>query len=192
MPRRKKPKVDFYSDEKLSALIDDWRQSIMLTTEQYLLDDMETILRECESPIERLMAVALWFAAWPFESMLTTPVWMASDWRPTATPPLGDDYAAVFISPQQQIGDARVDFLIVGHWRNEEHPWCRIIVECDGHDFHERTKAQAEKDRARDRRFQSENYIVLRFTGSEIYRDPDKCAEEVVIAFEQFFRRGAA
>lgn len=53
------------------------------------------------------------------------------------------------------------------------------IVECDGHDFHERTKEQAQRDRARDRAFQAAGIPVFRFTGSEIYASPTKCAREV-------------
>lgn len=56
----------------------------------------------------------------------------------------------------------------------------RLAVECDGHDFHERTKEQAARDRARDRRLQEAGYTVMRFTGSEIYRDPVKCVLEVM------------
>lgn len=55
------------------------------------------------------------------------------------------------------------------------------IVECDGHDFHERTKEQAKRDRSRDRAFQSAGIPVFRFTGSEIYADSLKCAREVEI-----------
>jgi len=58
-------------------------------------------------------------------------------------------------------------------------PAKEIVVECDGHDFHERTKAQAEKDRKRDRRIQARGYKVFRFTGSEIHRDAFQCAAEV-------------
>ncbi len=53
------------------------------------------------------------------------------------------------------------------------------IVECDGHEFHERTKEQAKKDRSRDRAFQAAGIPVFRFTGSEIYADPQECAREV-------------
>jgi very-short-patch-repair endonuclease len=45
------------------------------------------------------------------------------------------------------------------------------LVECDGHDFHERTKEQAERDRSRDRRVQEMGWRMFRFTGSELYRD---------------------
>lgn len=55
----------------------------------------------------------------------------------------------------------------------------KIIVECDGHDFHKKTKEQAQHDKERDRKFTQNGYKVLRFTGSEIYRDPFKCSLEV-------------
>ncbi len=55
-----------------------------------------------------------------------------------------------------------------------------IVVECDGHSFHERTKEQAAKDRSRDRALQGLGYIVFRFTGSEIHQDARGCAGEVL------------
>jgi very-short-patch-repair endonuclease len=55
----------------------------------------------------------------------------------------------------------------------------RIAIECDGHNFHERTKEQAEHDRSRDRDLQAAGWVVMRFTGRELYRDPGKCAGEV-------------
>jgi very-short-patch-repair endonuclease len=54
-----------------------------------------------------------------------------------------------------------------------------VAIECDGHDFHEKTKEQARKDKRRDRVFLAEGLPVLRFTGSEIHRDPTAIAKEV-------------
>lgn len=54
-----------------------------------------------------------------------------------------------------------------------------IVVECDGHDFHERTKEQAQRDRQRDRKMTIAGYQVMRFTGSEIYRSAGKCAHDL-------------
>ncbi|MES2479414.1 MAG: DUF559 domain-containing protein [Bacteroidota bacterium] len=45
----------------------------------------------------------------------------------------------------------------------------KVAVECDGHDFHEKTKEQAQRDKAKDRFLQSKGWIVARFTGSEIF-----------------------
>lgn len=88
----------------------------------------------------------------------------------------------LLILPQAQVGDWRVDFLV--HARSDIYgtpgPWKTAIVECDGHDFHERTKDQAAKDRSRDRRSQLAGTPVFRFTGSELWRDPCGCAAQVV------------
>jgi very-short-patch-repair endonuclease len=78
------------------------------------------------------------------------------------------------ILPQHQIGDYRVDFMI--EYSNGN---LKIVVECDGHDFHERTKEQAKNDRSRDRNLQAQGYLVLRYTGSEIWRDPWGCAVDI-------------
>lgn len=69
----------------------------------------------------------------------------------------------------------RVDFLVEAHSLNPckgTKPLCSIVVELDGHDFHERTKEQATRDKRRDREFVQGGFTVLRFTGSEIYASP--------------------
>jgi very-short-patch-repair endonuclease len=84
------------------------------------------------------------------------------------------------VLPQVQVGPYRVDFLIkmLG-----DPDGVGVIVECDGHDFHERTKEQAERDRKRDRDLGSQGYRVLRFTGRELWRDPHSCADEAMAAY---------
>jgi len=54
----------------------------------------------------------------------------------------------------------------------------KLIIECDGHDFHERTKAQVIKGNQRDYDLKIAGYDVLHFSGSQIYNEPFKCAEE--------------
>ena len=106
------------------------------------------------------------------------------------------------IQPQAQLGEHRVDFLVTqesivpdfdhkrtlpdgmiipGHMEVTKH----LIVECDGHDFHDRTKEQASKDRARDRALQSLGYRVYRYTGSDLWRDVCVYAVEVVTALNR-------
>jgi very-short-patch-repair endonuclease len=53
-------------------------------------------------------------------------------------------------------------------------------VECDGFDFHDRTKQQASADRARDREMLRAGLSVVRFTGSDIHRDVNFCALEAL------------
>lgn len=54
-----------------------------------------------------------------------------------------------------------------------------IDIECDGHDWHDRTKQQAAADRSRDRELSRHGIHVYRFTGSEIVHYADRCAAEV-------------
>lgn len=74
----------------------------------------------------------------------------------------------------------RIDFAFFDVTRQR-----RYAVELDGHDFHERTKEQAERDRSRDRALTAAGWTCLRFTGREVNRDPDVCLEQV----EEFLRR---
>ena len=82
-----------------------------------------------------------------------------------------------YIRPQKRyhLGDKvyRADFSVITKSSHE------VVIECDGHDFHEKTKEQAKMDKARDRAFQSANIPIFHFTGSEIYRDVFHCVKEV-------------
>jgi len=81
------------------------------------------------------------------------------------------------IWPQYRVLDWPVDFLIGTMSCDGKRSFC--VVECDGHEFHERTKEQAVRDRKRDRRLQAKGYRVFRFTGSEIYKDPLVPVQEI-------------
>jgi very-short-patch-repair endonuclease len=59
-----------------------------------------------------------------------------------------------------------------------------LALECDGHDFHDRTKQQAAYDRCRDRELFRNGIYTLRFTGSEIHHSVDRCVADVAGALE--------
>lgn len=64
-----------------------------------------------------------------------------------------------------------------------------LVVESDGHEFHQKTKAQVAHDRARDRYFVERGFIVIRYTGSEIRRNARLCAEQAIaIAMGELIR----
>lgn len=89
------------------------------------------------------------------------------------------EYFEILLVPQCVVANWRVDFAIAMGREHMGHPkW--LIVECDGHDFHEKTKEQAARDKARDRDLVARGFQVFHFTGSELYRGPIKCVEEVV------------
>ena len=81
------------------------------------------------------------------------------------------DYCLV---PQVEIGNYRVDFELINHKDK------KIIVECDGHEFHQKSKQQVEKDNQRERDLKKLGYEVVRFSGSEIFKDAEKCVEDLL------------
>lgn len=82
------------------------------------------------------------------------------------------------IRPQQPIGSYRVDFLV--SYLPSPHYSREVIVECDGHDYHERTRDQAERDKKRDRAITNLGLSVFRFTGRELHRAPHACVKEII------------
>lgn len=87
----------------------------------------------------------------------------------------------MYVWSQVKLGKYTADFLIAyrpGRQRDVRY----LVIECDGHDFHERTKKQAEHDRRRDREMLSAGIPVLRVTGSEVWRSPIRAAFDVLIA----------
>lgn len=122
----------------------------------------ERILGETESPIEAAFLEAFCDKALD-KGYLIGPA-----------PCLND---TIGVKPQKQLDTYRLDFAIVFHFHGA---WLQIDVECDGHDFHERTQLQAKRDRRRDRALGALDYEVMRFTGSEIFANSRLCAQEVL------------
>lgn len=90
-----------------------------------------------------------------------------------------------FLMPQAVIEGAdetqdwryRVDFmLILG--RRPAHRKC-FAIECDGHEWHEKTKQQVARDKLRDRRLVLDGIVPIRFSGSEIHRAPVACSKYI-------------
>jgi very-short-patch-repair endonuclease len=91
----------------------------------------------------------------------------------------------IFIYQQAPVLGYRADFLLGAMAAPDAAPhW--VVVECDGHQFHERTPEQAEHDRARDRSMTAAGYRVFRFTGREIMRDASRCSAEVLSYLRPF------
>ena len=54
----------------------------------------------------------------------------------------------------------------------------KLAIECDGYAFHQKTKEQVQKDNEREYDLKMAGYEVLRFSGTQIYNNPLKCAED--------------
>lgn len=113
-----------------------------------LPEETQAKLSKCESPIERLLASACGLVINQAPKMF----------RPA-------------LETQVQIGRYRADIVLTGPLGAP-----RIVVECDGAEYH--------KDRARDAKrteaIEREGYRVFRRTGSEIHHNPLMCAKSLM------------
>lgn len=134
-----------------------------------------------ESPIEHLMlaAFAIREAAGLIRCGLRNPDFFVFRGPDRPYDDMTDRSETVAVFPQAVIGDYRVDF-VIQCWDWKDKRWTHVVVECDGHEFHERTKEQAEKDKSRDRVLTAGGYKILRFTGREVWRDALGCVEQAL------------
>ena len=148
----------------------------------------------CESPIESVMLAALIAgASYPGTGTSSPIVYpktrSSSDDYLLRTPYWNGTMArGCLILPQCQIEQYRVDFCLIFYGEFDDYQF-NLVVECDGHEWHERTKKQAQRDKARDRDLQAGGFIVLRFTGSEIWKNAMGCAAEVYLTAEREYHR---
>lgn len=168
-------------DEQMNELHRVAMKAVVARHVAFLSNDLEIGLQQCASPIERVMLYALYLVAYEYADSVSIRALNTS---------FGGSLAGwgIEIEPQARIGTHRVDFLlrcwhsteVAAQHPNTPHADSALIVECDGHEWHERTKEQAARDRKRDRTLQSAGYRVFRYTGSEIWRDVFPAAEEAV------------
>ena len=126
-----------------------------------------------QSPIEDLFFIACHIlCAYESEEINPDPVTM-----PTGKDVLG---FGTFIDAQVKIGKYRVDFLISKNAGSHCAGFDPVIVELDGHDFHDKDKAQRAYEKSRDRFLVKCGYRVLHFTGSEVVVDPFRVAHEAL------------
>lgn len=175
-------------------------------------NDLSNIMRRCESPIEAIVLAAIvTLCSKKHINLRLTPHYEYAEPYNIMDSHLhlADHYSSrvITIYPQAPIGNYRVDFLLeyeffrlksFGNWsyvvKNDQRLaspdlydriGSKIVVEADGHDYHERTKSQAIYDRRKDRQLQLLGFKVFRFTGSEINRDALACAEEIFRTFDR-------
>jgi very-short-patch-repair endonuclease len=96
----------------------------------------------------------------------------------------------LWVAPQVRVGDYRVDFLCtmnMHHYRENRNASLVLAIECDGHEFHEKTKEQAARDKSRDRTLLLRGIPSMRFAGSEIWRSPYGCMKQIDVFFRKRF-----
>lgn len=165
--------------EALESFIDEYNNNIGEVEERLdevisfqlesLLSQIYCAVESCQTPIEKILAIYL--EEYANRSKLHF---------------LGDVFE---IEPQAEIEindkKYKVDFL-VKFLKEENLIDHEFVIECDGHDFHEKTKEQVKKDKERERNLMENGYVVIRFTGSEIYDSPARCARQALRIIENF------
>ena len=102
----------------------------------------------------------------------------------------GGNLPVISVELQVPVLEYRADFLLTVRVRGEVLG--NVVIECDGHQFHERTKEQAARDRARDRAMTLSGFKVMRFTGSELHRDLMTCVHDAHYAAWHFYEAPAS
>lgn len=169
-------KADDYFYQQLGFHIADlainleiYGQKVEPSLHRYIFDiceDWDALKTYITSPIELLLGAGLLFASDGYCNLK-----LAGEGGD-----IGGGEWVSFLSSQHPIGKYKADFIV---WCHSGQFTKGIVIECDGHDFHEKTKEQAQHDKSRDRFFVSKGFTVLRFTGSEIFRDTSGCIEEI-------------
>lgn len=161
-------------DEILDCLVDEVQTNLMGNSVDYQTFILQN-LWVCESPIEQLLYINI-------------------------IKSLGDNQIS---NPYVEIGNVllqeniycggnkyRVDFLIPVEFTNPKDKSITrkfYVIECDGHDFHEKTKKQVIKNNERTRDLQEYGYDVIKFSGSEIYHTSYKCAIGILKIIYSYF-----
>ena len=164
--------------DDFTIITDEMLSNFKIDIKDYLVENVETHLKglkidyeysleqslvDCESPIEQLLSLYLTNLQISF-----------NNWNPFIE-------LTNFV-PNQEIecknGEKyRLDFYFIVAYKNQETKY--FGIECDGYEFHQKTKEQVEYDNQRERDLQNEGIEIIRFSGSEIWKNPYKCANEV-------------
>lgn len=125
-------------------------------------DGLDPLLEKCESDSERCLLIYLW----------QNPCCPSFEIQPQFE---------VITEPKTQ-KKRRIDFMLT-----DKDSGKRYAVECDSWKEHHETKAKVAATYARARELQKLGYIVVSFTGTEIFFDPAKCAADFYeVAFEVY------
>lgn len=161
---------DKHASQEIGSRIADGLASSIRYDITRLMNEIDSY-PHCESPIELMLCTALvmalslrgyWFICCPQQAM--DHIFFKDTNR-----------TKIMIVPQYRFKKYRIDLA----WINRQIEKM-FFIECDGHEFHERTKEQAKQDRSRDRECQKNGIPIIRFTGSEIWEDPVGCAVQII------------
>jgi len=153
--------------DKVREYLEERSQELATKFYSYIISEFdENPDRVIESPVEQLF-----YIEWRFREFRgDIDLYLMPQFQDKSTGKYRLDFAIDFI--QEMI--SRYGEIAVGM----ENP--KLGIEIDSHVWHERTKEQVEYHKKRERFLISKGWKLLRFTGSEIYRNPSKCVDETL------------
>lgn len=155
--------------EKLDAFVVEWNHECA---------GLDPIMGRCESPVERLFVLGMSMACCHIAGFDDAP---GAFWS-------SDGVLSGYLFSQVELTSGgrklRPDFML----RVDQ---AALYVEIDGHEFHQSTRQQVARDRQRERAIAEGGDVVIRFTGSEVTKDPRGCAEQAVRIIAKLARRAA-
>lgn len=146
---------DVYEASKKSSL-----ETFMRTT-MFLLDTFAKTLTTCESPLEKAFVIG----SIAHSAKLSVPLMLRMD----------EDKIAL----QKEIGPYRCDFVFYPKSSYDDRPIGPVVIEVDGHSYHEKSVEQATRDRQRDRFLADQGFKVLRFHRAELEESLEKTIESL-------------
>lgn len=94
---------------------------------------------------------------------------------------VGAEPADISLRPQFPLQRFRYDFAILVRGRPV------VLIECDGKDFHS-SDEQLANDALKDTAAKEAGFQLLRFPGSQLHRDPDRCVSMAIEAMAAALR----
>lgn len=131
-------------------------------------DHLRAATGKWESPIEHAVALA----------------WRANQWSDYVATGHPKDDLQEQVTVRANGRSYRVDFIYA-----DAKARIKLVVETDGHEFHERTREQVEHRNTRDANLQSDGWFVLHFSGRQVMANPHECVCNIDDAICDLARR---
>jgi len=139
-------------------------------------------LEKCESPIEKLFLIE-WIYRIEHESH--NPEGLSQYYiypQFNINNKYRIDFLVAFITENENLSDYRNNFINVKHKT--------LIIELDSYLWHGSKPEQFTKEKERERYLIKDGWNIMRFSGSEIYRNVEKCVAEIINYFEEDDKNG--
>lgn len=180
MKKFKKVSIEDFEKNEYDEVISNTKLNLTPEVEEQInsnlnisFSQLKESLIECESPIEQILSIEL--KNFHLENSIY----------------FNPNLEIVGYENQREIecgeNKYRVDFLIPVIFYKKIYR-C-YIVECDGYEFHQKTKEQVQNDYIRQRNIEMSGYRIIKFTGSEVFKDANNCVTEILKYIQKDYER---